>query len=92
MALSTWLFAALYFPALQLLPLALWHSRPRSETILQRMAATSVAAAALGWVPTARRLAARAASAGQVGPLGDDHGIVFWCPLRLLCVVPCPAY
>ena len=55
---GVWLFAALYFPALHVLPLYLWYSRPRSETIRERMLATSLATALAAWVPTAWRLAA----------------------------------
>lgn len=58
MALVAWLFAAAYFPALQVVPLYLWHHQPRSRTIYQRMAASSLAAVAAGWVPTVYRLAA----------------------------------
>ncbi|KAL4451170.1 hypothetical protein ABPG77_009242 [Micractinium sp. CCAP 211/92] len=53
-----WLFAALYYPTLQVLPLYLFARGPRSETIYQRMATIAVAVAAGGWLPTARRLAA----------------------------------
>jgi len=60
MPASAWVFAALYFPALQVLPLYLWHHRPRSDTVYQRMAATALSAAVAGWVPTARRLAEQA--------------------------------
>ena len=50
---GVWLFASLYFPALHVLPLYLWHSRPRSETIRQRMLATTLATALAAWLPTA---------------------------------------
>ncbi|KAL4857478.1 CAAX prenyl protease 2 [Chlorella vulgaris] len=53
-----WIFAALYYPGLQVAPLYLWHAQPRSQTIYQRLAVTSVAAACGAWVPTARRLIA----------------------------------
>lgn len=54
----TWLFAAAFFPALQVLPLYLWPHLPRAATVSRRMAATTLAAAALGWRPTRGRLAA----------------------------------
>lgn len=54
---SPWLFAALYYPTLQVLPLYLFARGPRTETIYRRMATIAVAVAACGWLPTARRLA-----------------------------------
>jgi hypothetical protein len=67
---GTWGFAALFFPALQILPLYLWPSLPRSQTIYRRIAATTAAAGAAAWVPTARRLAAAAGGSSKVGRCG----------------------
>ena len=60
----SWLFAAAFFPALQVLPLYLWPHLPRSATVSRRMALTSLAAAALGWLPTGRRLLAAGGNGG----------------------------
>lgn len=63
---SPWLFAALYYPTLQVLPLYLFARGPRNETIYRRMTTIAVSVAAGGWLPTARRLAV--ASAGGKAP------------------------
>lgn len=52
----TWLFAAAFFPALQVLPLYLWPHLPRAATVSRRMAVITLAAVALGWRPTRGRL------------------------------------
>ena len=64
---SAWVFASLYFPALQVAPLYLWYNQPRSQTVYQRIAAPAVAAGMAGWVPTARRLLVAGGSGNQVG-------------------------
>ncbi|KAL4422893.1 hypothetical protein ABPG75_009090 [Micractinium tetrahymenae] len=72
---SPWLFAALYYPALQVLPLYLFARGPRSETIYRRMAATAAALALGGWLPTAQRLAARVVDGKAPASLAPSLGL-----------------
>lgn len=65
-SLAPWLFAAAYFPALQVAPLYLFHRVPRARAIYRRMAVSCLAAAAAGWLPTALRLADRGGSSAEV--------------------------
>ena len=74
-----WLFAAAFFPALQVLPLYLWPHLPRSATVSRRMALTSLAAAALGWQPTRRRLAATGGGGTPVRRLDLHQGAAGFC-------------
>lgn len=71
---SPWLFAALYYPTLQVLPLYLFARGPRNETIYRRMTTIAVSVAAGGWLPTARRLAV--ASAGGKVRIRAKRGLM----------------
>ena len=70
--IGAWLFAAAFFPALQVLPLYAWAHLPRSATVTRRMAASSLAALLLAWRPTRRQLAAAGGGGTQVGSSAES--------------------